>query len=140
MNVAASPAVTGQQPSPKEREKLVRAAEEFEAILLEMFLRPLAESFSSLPGTEPEMGMSGYRELGLQGLAAGMAKGGGIGLADMIVRKLLHTQDSEMKVRPLVQGVPMGLKLFFDPPIVTVSAAHDPDCEWESDQAMINGF
>jgi flagellar basal body rod protein FlgG len=38
-------------------------------------------------------------------------------------RNLMHLRSPMQQVRPLGQGVPMGLKLFSDPPIVTVSAA-----------------
>ncbi len=100
------------QSFPTDLQKIVHAAQEFEAILLETFLRPLTESFSSLPGAEPEMGMSGYRDFGLQALATGMSKSGGIGLADMIVRNLVHAQDRSAGGTSLGTGGTYGTKAF----------------------------
>jgi Rod binding domain-containing protein len=71
-------------------QKVVEAAQEFEAVMLESFLRPLEESFSSLPGGDDSMGMSGYRDMVTQAMASAIAKAGGFGLADMVVRNLLH--------------------------------------------------
>lgn len=110
MNI--TPATSNSPVSPRDLQKIVHAAQEFEAILLETFLRPLTESLSSLPGAEPEMGMSGYRDFGLQALATGMAKGGGIGLANMIVRNLVHGQGSSTASTSLGTGGTYGTKAF----------------------------
>ena len=68
--------------------KVLQAAQEFEAILLESFINPLEKTFSQLPEDETELGMNGYQDLGTQALVSGIAKAGGLGIADMIVRNL----------------------------------------------------
>ncbi|HEY1265168.1 MAG TPA: rod-binding protein [Terriglobales bacterium] len=76
-------------PSTPNAAKLKGAAQDFEALLLEPFLTRLEDTFSAVPGAGQEMGLEGYRGLGTQALAAGIAHAGGLGIADMIVRQLL---------------------------------------------------
>jgi len=86
----ASLTSSGPAASPPEVQKVVRAAQEFEALLLEPFLSDLQKSFSSIGGTDQQLGLSGYQDLGTQALAGGFAQGGGFGIADLIVRNLLN--------------------------------------------------
>jgi len=75
-------------------QKIMQAAQEFEAILLESFVKPLEQTFSQLPGEEGALGVSGYQDMGTQALVSGLAKSGGLGIADMIVRNLLARKAS----------------------------------------------
>jgi Rod binding domain-containing protein len=75
-------------------DKLVRAAHQFEAVLLNSLLGSLEHSFTSLAGKETEAGSDTYRSLGLQTLASSLAAKGGLGIADLIVRKLREASGS----------------------------------------------
>ena len=74
--------------------KVMQAAQEFEAILLESFVNPLEHTFSKLPGDDVELGVNGYQDMAAQALVSGLAKAGGLGIADMIVRNLLGSRGS----------------------------------------------
>jgi peptidoglycan hydrolase FlgJ len=69
-------------------EKLVHAARQFEAILLNQLLGSLEHAFSALGKEKKEAGSDDYQFLGLQALASSVAAHGGLGIADMIVRNL----------------------------------------------------
>ena len=68
-------------------------AEEFEAFFLSQFL---SQMFKGIKTDGPMGGGHGeavYRELQFQEYGKVIAQNGGIGLADSIVRQLLHTQE-----------------------------------------------
>jgi len=69
--------------------KVIHAAHEFEAVLLNTMLGPLAQVFSSLPGKTRDSESDNYHYLGMQALASGLAVREGLGIADLIVRNLL---------------------------------------------------
>ncbi|HYA23098.1 MAG TPA: hypothetical protein VEF05_03005 [Terriglobales bacterium] len=69
-------------------EKLVHAAHQFEAILLNQLLGSLEHAFSALGKEKKEAGSDHYQFLGLQALASSVAAHGGLGIADMIIRNL----------------------------------------------------
>jgi len=69
-------------------EKLVHAARQFEAILLNQLLGSLEHAFSALGKEKTEAGSDHYRFLGVQALASSVAAKGGLGIADMILRNL----------------------------------------------------
>jgi Rod binding domain-containing protein len=71
------------------KRKMIHAAHEFEALLLNTLLGPLEQTFSSLPGKKPDSESDNYHYLGMQALASTLAAGKGLGIADMIVRSLL---------------------------------------------------
>jgi Rod binding domain-containing protein len=73
-------------------DKLVRAAHQFEAVLLNSLLSSLEQSFSALAGEKTESGSDNYHYLGLQTLTSSLAGKGGVGIADLIVR---HLRESE---------------------------------------------
>ena len=74
------------------QDKTVRAAHDFEAFLLTSLLGPLERSFSAVPGEPAMAGGDNYQYLGVQALAAGLAKSGGIGIADLLIRQLRGTK------------------------------------------------
>jgi Rod binding domain-containing protein len=92
----------GASPSPK----LVKAARQFEALLLESLLGPMERTFSALPGGANQAGSDTYNSLGVQALSAGLAASGGLGIASMIVRNLMKNHgiavDSRVAAEPKV--------------------------------------
>jgi Rod binding domain-containing protein len=79
----AQPAEGGASPSPK----LVKAAHEFEAILLQNWLEKMNHSF---PGDNSSLDAAHdtVSSLGTQAIATALAARGGIGIAKMILRQL----------------------------------------------------
>jgi len=75
-------------------QKIVRAAQEFEAVLLNTLLGSLEQSFSAMPGKMIGAGSDHYHYLGMQTLASSLAAGGGLGIADRIVRSLRMSEGS----------------------------------------------
>ena len=68
--------------------RVLHAAHEFEAVLLNTLLGSLEHSFASLPGKDSEAGADNYQYLGMQALASSLAARGGVGIASMIARSL----------------------------------------------------
>jgi len=93
-------------------QKVVEAAQQFEAVLLESFLQPLEETFSTLPGGDDSLGVSGYRDMGTQAMASAITKSGGLGIADMVVRNLLHLHKLPGRSTAIGTGGPNGIKGF----------------------------
>lgn len=96
-----SPAIGTKPHSPEDAKltaKVRRAAQDFEAVLLQSLLDPLEKSFSTLPGKDDLSGGDNYHYLGTQALASALSQSGGIGLAAMTVRNLLKHSDLEIKV------------------------------------------
>lgn len=76
--------------------KIKKAAHDFESVLLNSLLGPLQKSFSTLPGAKPEDSQSGqYQSMETQALSTALSSGGGLGIADMIVRNLLRSNGGE---------------------------------------------
>lgn len=75
-------------------EKLVRAAHQFEAVLLNQLLGSLEHSFSNLGKHKAEDGSDQYQFLGMQTLATSIAEHGGVGIAEMIIRNLRRQDHS----------------------------------------------
>ena len=65
--------------------KMVRAARQFEGVLLNSLLGSLQHSFSSLGGKKADSESTNYDYVGMQALASALAARGGIGIADRIV-------------------------------------------------------
>jgi len=69
-----------------ERElKMVRAARQFESVLLNTLLGSLEQTFSAIGGKKAIDGSSHYDYLAVQTLASSLANRGGIGIADRIL-------------------------------------------------------
>ncbi|HXZ32719.1 MAG TPA: rod-binding protein [Terriglobales bacterium] len=80
-------------PKKSDPEKFVRAAHQFEAVLLNQLLGSLEHAFASLGTEKTEAASDHYRFLGMQALASSIAAKGGIGIADMIVRNWYQRDD-----------------------------------------------
>jgi Rod binding domain-containing protein len=83
------------QPTPTP--KLVHAARQFEALLLNTLLAPLGKSFSSVPGQKDMPGGDSYAYLGTRALASGLEASGGLGIAQMIVRNIMKHKEVTTK-------------------------------------------
>jgi len=68
--------------------KMVRAAHQFEAVLLNSLLGSLQHSFSSLGGQKTDSESTNYDYVGMQALSSALAARGGIGIADRIVTSM----------------------------------------------------
>lgn len=68
--------------------KVIHAAHEFEAVLLNTMLGPLEQTFSSLPGKKPDSESDNYHYLGMQALSNTLANSKAFGISDLIIRKL----------------------------------------------------
>jgi Rod binding domain-containing protein len=73
--------------------KMVRAAHQFEAVLLNSLLGSLQHSFSSLGGKKTDSESTNYDYVGMQALAAALAAKGGIGIADRIVASMRQHEE-----------------------------------------------
>ena len=72
--------------------RIWRAAQEFEGLLLANLLGPLERSFSGIGGEEQMPGCHAYQSLGMQAIATSLANHGGIGIASMIARSLMQSE------------------------------------------------
>ena len=90
--VSPSSSAGSAMPSEPYANRVVHAARQFEAVLLNSLLGSLEHSFSALPGKKTDSIADNYHSMGMQALAATLADRGGVGIANMIVRNLLHTK------------------------------------------------
>lgn len=72
-------------------QKVIHAAHEFEAVLLNTMLGPLEQTFSSLPGKTKDSESDNYHYLGMQALSSALAANGGLGFANMMMHGLLKS-------------------------------------------------
>jgi Rod binding domain-containing protein len=91
-----NPISNPQSPKDVHTQKLVRAAHQFEAVLLNSLLGPLEHTFASLGKENNEPGSDNYQFLGIQTLASALAEKGGIGIADMIIRNMRRHEQGEL--------------------------------------------
>jgi Rod binding domain-containing protein len=73
-------------------QKILRAAHEFEALLLANALGGLEHAFTQISGDTPMAGSEAYQSLGMQAVATVIANHGGIGIGDMVARSLARTK------------------------------------------------
>jgi len=93
MNPVSPSSVAGSAvPSEAYASRVTRAARQFEAVLLNSLLGSLEHSFSALPGKKPDSIADNYHSMGIQALTSTLAARGGVGIANMIVRNLLHSK------------------------------------------------
>jgi Rod binding domain-containing protein len=94
----ASPAIVQAQVSIRstslQGEKLRRAAEEFEAMLIADFWKSMTEPFSNDDEDALDPGHSTWQDMGVQAMAGALSKEGGFGLGRLILKHL----------EPLVRG------------------------------------
>lgn len=82
------PITAGQQgaaPDPKASAKLVRAASEFEALLIAQMLRSARESAAADSDDDQDDANSSLKELSEQQFAQALANSGGLGIANIVV-------------------------------------------------------
>jgi len=76
------------QPTP-ERARILKAAQEFEAMLLATLLNSFQKSMVSLPGGDSDGASESYGQFGVESMAAGISAAGGLGIARLLTSKLL---------------------------------------------------
>jgi len=75
--------------------KIKETAQEFEAVFLSEMLRPM---FSNIDAAEPFGGGNGekmYRDMQVDEYGKSLAKSGGIGLADQVMREMIKMQEAK---------------------------------------------
>ena len=87
--LAADPPLAGQSAS--DTAKLRKAAQDFEALILRDVLQKMRQSSSGGKGLLSGAGQNLYQDLMDDELAKAMARQGGLGLADVLVRGLLRS-------------------------------------------------
>lgn len=82
-------------PKSQDLNKIREAAQEFEAVFLSQMLKPMFEGISSAPpfggGQSEEM----YRSLMMDEYGKSIAKAGGIGIADQVMREMIKLQEGQ---------------------------------------------
>ena len=68
--------------------KAVKAAKDFEAVLLNAVFSDLQTAFTDLPGKTLSNSAKAYNGIAMQALASGLSRGGGIGLGAFVARCL----------------------------------------------------
>lgn len=71
-----------------ENAKTERASQDFEAVLLDSVFGDLQATFTNLPGKTLSNSSKAYNGIAMQALAAGLSRGGGIGLGAFVNRWL----------------------------------------------------
>jgi Rod binding domain-containing protein len=69
-------------------QKLHRATQEFEAMLISNFWKSMTESFSSGDEDSLDPGHSTWQDMGVQSMSEALSKAGGLGLGKMILKHL----------------------------------------------------
>jgi Rod binding domain-containing protein len=90
--VAPSSAAGTATPTVAYTKRVLHAARQFEAVLLNTLLGSLEHSFSALPGKKSDSIADNYHSIGMQALASTLADRGGVGIANMIALNLLRTK------------------------------------------------
>ena len=75
--------------------KVIKAARDFEAVLLTSLFGSLEKTFTAIGAKSTDPGSNNYQYMGAQALGSGLAASGGIGIATMIVRNLLEKKNRE---------------------------------------------
>ena len=104
---ASAPKASAAGISPAEERRLRSTAHEIESIFLSQMLKMMRQA-SPKGGPLSGTGQRVYQEMMDEQLARTMAKSGGIGLSDMLVRDVLRRQGVEKKPSSQPADVPMG--------------------------------
>ncbi len=110
MDVKAVPATV----APTDLQRLRRAAQDFEAIFIHQMLKSMRQSLPGGGPLAPGSGQKMYQDMLDDELAKSMARGGGLGLADVLVRDLVRqlpggkNSSSPVTTRPISQGERRG--------------------------------
>jgi peptidoglycan hydrolase FlgJ len=76
-------------------QKIKKTAQEFEAVFISEMLRPM---FANIEAAEPFGGGDGekiYRDMQVDEYGKAIAKSGGIGLADQVMREMIKMQEAK---------------------------------------------
>ena len=90
MNLSSIAVHKASPAKPPANARLVQAAHQFEALLLESLITAMEKGFA-LPGEASPLGTQGYGQLGAQALASGLSAAGGIGISTFVIHKLMKT-------------------------------------------------
>lgn len=88
----------------KDKEKIKKAGQDFESLLMGQWLQQAEDSFGKVPGTDEEeegdgdAGSGSMQGIAVQSLGQAMAASGGIGIAKMITSQLERTAASAAAV------------------------------------------
>ncbi|HEX4515500.1 MAG TPA: hypothetical protein VH054_18265, partial [Polyangiaceae bacterium] len=91
VNPNAAPATTPKDP------KLVEAAKQFEAVFMRELLKPLEKSTAAMGGSSTSAGESTYGSMIVDALGDAVAKAGGLGFGDQLVKDLAPRLEAEEK-------------------------------------------
>ena len=81
---ALPPQLATSVPAPRS----LKAARDFEAVLIQSLLESLEKTFGTIPGQDSCPGSDDYNYLGTRSLAEAISARGGFGIAEMIARHL----------------------------------------------------
>jgi Rod binding domain-containing protein len=72
-----------------QHQKITKASQEFEGLLLSALWKSMGDGLkSSLGGGEEDSGGSSFIDMGLQAVSSGMAASGGVGIGRMLLKSL----------------------------------------------------
>ena len=100
---AAAPALP-----PAAEQKLRQTAHEVESIFLQQMLKTMRQASPNGKSLLSGTGQRVYQEMMDEHMGRALAKGGGIGLADMLVRDVLRRQGTTKKASSEPADVPIG--------------------------------
>ncbi len=81
--------------SPAQMQKLQKTAQEFEAVFIGEMLRPMFENIEAAAPFGGGAGDDIWRDMQVDEYGKAIAKQGGIGLSDAVVRAMLHMQEGK---------------------------------------------
>jgi peptidoglycan hydrolase FlgJ len=85
----------------RDRSRLVDAAQQFEALMLQELLKPMSSTENKWDTGEQEgdKSMDTMTSYGTEAVAKAIAKGGGLGIAKKVVEQVTAEHDNRMKKR-----------------------------------------
>jgi peptidoglycan hydrolase FlgJ len=96
-----STASEGAEQSARDHARLVDAAQQFEALMLQELLKPMSSTENKWDTGEQEgdKSMDTMTSYGTEAVAKAIAKGGGLGIAKKVVAQVTAEHDSRMRKR-----------------------------------------
>ncbi len=91
VSLTAGPSSSSSTPDAAYVRKVVKAARDFEAVLLTSLFGSLEKTFAAIGAKNTDPGSNDYQYMGAQALGSSLAASGGIGIAGMIVHNLLKS-------------------------------------------------
>lgn len=86
-------------PLAKPQAPAMKAAQDFEALLLANLLRGMQQAWSAVPGESSDAASDNLRDMATQSLASALAASGGMGIARLIASKLPPSQAAGNSLR-----------------------------------------